>query len=995
MGAGAPKLLLFSCSVLLGCFLTDSSDGLLDNPPYLYLTWLMALLTVHLLLAKASQFARLQLALLGMATECIDPWTGGPQSQALSPDGQYGALASGRCVPPSTSASWSLPRWRAYLAAAVLCYINLLNYMNWFIIPGVLLDVQKYFHISDSHAGLLQTVFIGCLLVSAPVFGYLGDRHSRKATLSFGILLWSGAGLSSSFISYQYSWLFFLSRGVVGAGAASYSTIAPTVLGDLFVKDQRTCVLAVFYIFIPVGSGLGYVLGSVVAELTGNWRWALRIMPCLDALALVLLILLVPDIPRGAAEKQEEVAVEAPRSSWCEDVRYLGRNWSFVFSTLGVTAIAFVTGALGFWAPKFLFEARVVHGLQLPCFQDQCGSQDSLIFGALTVATGIIGVILGAEASRRYKKVNPRAEPLICASSLFATAPCLYLALILASRTLLASYVFLALGELLLSCNWAVVADILLVVAACTTLALGYKGNCFPEKGEPKHRSWSPLVGLTNILLFLADLQCPADWASKLLSAALPQPATQLPVLCLCHRAGWWLLPTDCTAPGERPGPGQAVWQRKEMEAQGSVLLDIQQHFGVKDRGAGLLQSVFICSFMVAAPIFGYLGDRFNRKVILSCGIFFWSAVTFSSSFIPQQYFWLLVLSRGLVGIGEASYSTIAPTIIGDLFTKNTRTLMLSVFYFAIPLGSGLGYITGSSVKQAAGDWHWALRVSPVLGMITGTLILILVPATKRGHADQLGGQLKARTSWLRDMKALIRNRSYVFSSLATSAVSFATGALGMWIPLYLHRAQVVQKTAETCNSPPCGAKDSLIFGAITCFTGFLGVVTGAGATRWCRLRTQRADPLVCAVGMLGSAIFICLIFVAAKTSIVGAYICIFVGETLLFSNWAITADILMYVVIPTRRATAVALQSFTSHLLGDAGSPYLIGFISDLIRQSTKDSPLWEFLSLGYALMLCPFVVVLGGMFFLATALFFLSDRAKAEQQVNQLVIPPASVKV
>ncbi|CAI9162870.1 unnamed protein product [Rangifer tarandus platyrhynchus] len=425
------------------------------------------------------------------------------------------------------------------------------------------------------------------------------------------------------------------------------------------------------------------------------------------------------------------------------------------------------------------------------------------------------------------------------------------------------------------------------------------------------------------------------------------------------------------------------------------VLLDIQQHFGVKDRGAGLLQSVFICSFMVAAPIFGYLGDRFNRKVILSCGIFFWSAVTFSSSFIPQQHFWLLVLSRGLVGIGEASYSTIAPTIIGDLFTKNTRTLMLSVFYFAIPLGSGLGYITGSSVKQAAGDWHWALRVSPILGMITGTLILVLVPATKRGHADQLGGQLKARTSWLRDMKALIRNRSYVFSSLATSAVSFATGALGMWIPLYLHRAQVVQKTAETCSSPPCGAKDSLIFGAITCFTGFLGVVTGAGATRWCRLRTQRADPLVCAVGMLGSAIFICLIFVAAKSSIVGAYICIFVGETLLFSNWAITADILMYVVIPTRRATAVALQSFTSHLLGDAGSPYLIGFISDLIRQSTKDSPLWEFLSLGYALMLCPFVVVLGGMFFLATALFFLSDRAKAEQQVNQLVMPPASVKV
>uniref|UniRef100_G1LL65 SPNS lysolipid transporter 2, sphingosine-1-phosphate n=1 Tax=Ailuropoda melanoleuca TaxID=9646 RepID=G1LL65_AILME len=404
------------------------------------------------------------------------------------------------------------------------------------------------------------------------------------------------------------------------------------------------------------------------------------------------------------------------------------------------------------------------------------------------------------------------------------------------------------------------------------------------------------------------------------------------------------------------------------------VLLDIQEHFGVKDRGAGLLQSVFICTFMVAAPVFGYLGDRFNRKVILSCGIFFWSAVTFSSSFIPQQ-----VRPVGLPSRHPCTPPRPAPSSAGCLTDRS----------------SGLGYITGSSVKQAAGDWHWALRVSPIVGMITGTLILVLVPATKRGHADQLGGQLKVHSSWLRDMKALIRNRSYVFSSLATSAVSFATGALGMWIPLYLHRAQVVQKTADTCSSPPCGAKDSLIFGAITCFTGFLGVVTGAGATRWCRLRTQRADPLVCAVGMLGSAIFICLIFVAAKSSIVGAYICIFVGETLLFSNWAITADILMYVVIPTRRATAVALQSFTSHLLGDAGSPYLIGFISDLIRQSTKDSPLWEFLSLGYALMLCPFVVVLGGVFFLATALSFLSDRAKAEQQVNQLVMRPASVKV
>uniref|UniRef100_A0A8C7KTG4 SPNS lysolipid transporter 2, sphingosine-1-phosphate n=1 Tax=Oncorhynchus kisutch TaxID=8019 RepID=A0A8C7KTG4_ONCKI len=394
------------------------------------------------------------------------------------------------------------------------------------------------------------------------------------------------------------------------------------------------------------------------------------------------------------------------------------------------------------------------------------------------------------------------------------------------------------------------------------------------------------------------------------------------------------------------------------------VLLDIQRHFNVSDSGVGLLQTVFICSFMVAAPIFGYLGDRFNRKIILSCGIFFWSAVTLSSSFITKEYYWLFVLSRGLVGIGESSYSSISPTIIGDLFTNNSRTMMLSVFYLAIPLGSGLGYILGSSAKEAAGDWHWALRVSPVLGMTAGTLILFFVPEPKRGHADQLGGRIKHRTSWLCDMKALAKNRSYVFSSLASAAVSFATGAFGMWIPLYLFRAQVVQKTAEACTKDICSSKDSLIFGAITCVTGLLGVVIGAATTRLCRQKTERADPLVCAVSMLGSAIFVCLIFVVLQ----------------IFSSDLIIS--LQYVVIPTRRATAVAFQGFTSHLLGDAGSPYLIGLISDALQKSYTRSVLWQFLSLGYALMLCPFVIVLGGMFFLATALFFLDDRDKAEKQ-------------
>ncbi|XP_040309491.1 protein spinster homolog 3 isoform X6 [Herpailurus yagouaroundi] len=416
-----------------------------------------------------------------MSAECGEPGPEGPQGPSPGPGGLPGASGLGQCPPRTTSTPWSLPLWRAHAAAAVLCYVNLLNYMHWFIIPGVLLDVQKFFEISDSCAGLLQTVFIGCLLLSAPVFGYLGDRHSRKATLSIGILLWSGAGLSSSFISPQ-------------------------------------------------------------------------VMPCLEAVALVLLIVLVPDPPRGAAEKQEEVATGGPRSSWWEDVRYLGRNWSFVWSTLGVTAIAFVTGALGFWAPTFLFEARVVHGLQRPCLQEPCSSPDSLIFGALTVVTGIIGVVLGAEASRRYKKVNPRAEPLLCAGSLLVAAPCLFLALILAPTTFLASYVS-APGP-------RGAASVLQLGGGCRHPAVR-GGAQVPgdSRGFADHSGPHP-GGRQQPLPYWTGVQHPEGRAPRLLPAGLPQPPAEFPVLCICHCPGRGLLPADGAAPGVGPGPGPGAWHR-------------------------------------------------------------------------------------------------------------------------------------------------------------------------------------------------------------------------------------------------------------------------------------------------------------------------------------------------------------------------------------------------------------------------------------------------
>ncbi|KAJ8412359.1 hypothetical protein AAFF_G00126950 [Aldrovandia affinis] len=410
------------------------------------------------------------------------------------------------------------------------------------------------------------------------------------------------------------------------------------------------------------------------------------------------------------------------------------------------------------------------------------------------------------------------------------------------------------------------------------------------------------------------------------------------------------------------------------------ILLNIQQYFNINDSTSGLLQTVFICSFMLLAPVFGYLGDRYNRKLIMVGGLSVWIVTTLGSSFVSKSYFGVLILMRALVGTGEASYSTIAPTIIGDLFSGTQRTIMISFFYIFIPVGSGLGYIIGASVANATGDWRWALRLNPILGVVGLVLLVFLIPNPPRGASDTQGGVRMENTSYLEDVKYLLKNRSFVWSSLGVTAMAFVTGALAFWTPVFLSRAQVAQGLKPPCDKQPCDTTDSFIFGGVTVVTGILGVFIGTSIARKLRVSMPNADPLICAVGMLTSSPCFFVAIVVAYKSIPATYVFIAVGETLLSLNWAILADILLYVVIPTRRATAEALQIMVCHLLGDAGSPYLLGTISDALSKYNPDTYSWGFRSLEYSMLVCPFVGVLGGLFFLMTALYITEDRKAAQ---------------
>lgn len=178
------------------------------------------------------------------------------------------------------------------------------------------------------------------------------------------------------------------------------------------------------------------------------------------------------------------------------------------------------------------------------------------------------------------------------------------------------------------------------------------------------------------------------------------------------------------------------------------MLNSIQTEFQIGDDLSGLLQTAFVLSYMVCAPIFGYLGDRYSRKWIMILGVALWSGTTLVGSFMGQ-YGWFLTF-RALVGIGEASYSTIAPTIISDMFVDELRSKMLAMFYFAIPVGSGLGYIVGSETAKAFGSWRFALRVTPILGVIA-VLLIFVTREPERGQSE--GSHNMETTSYKEDLK--------------------------------------------------------------------------------------------------------------------------------------------------------------------------------------------------------------------------------------------------
>jgi MFS family permease len=383
-----------------------------------------------------------------------------------------------------------------------------------------------------------------------------------------------------------------------------------------------------------------------------------------------------------------------------------------------------------------------------------------------------------------------------------------------------------------------------------------------------------------------------------------------------------------------------------QLKASGIVTTDFQ---------LGILSPGFVVVYMLAAPAFGYLGDRRSRTRPIAIGVALWSLATMWSGL--SRTYWELFASRAAVGIGEAAYATISPALLADYFPPARRGRIFAIFYMAIPVGAALGYVVGGLVSQAWG-WRAAFFVAGMPGLLLALWVL-RVPDPPRGATEPPAASITAsraeqaaerpgvllalrRTATL--YLQLARQASYALTVLGYAAYTFAVGGLAFWMPTFLERVRAVPVSQATTG-----------FGAIVVVTGFLGTFAGGWLGDHCLRYTRQAYLWVSGIATLLALPLVIACLTSASPSVF--YPTLVVAELLLFMSTGPINSVIVSLVSPAHRASAVALSVLAIHILGDVISPPLIGSVSDHS-------------SLGDGVLLVPVAVAVSGLFWVAAAL-------------------------
>src|SRR5262245_38987658 len=333
---------------------------------------------------------------------------------------------------------------------------------------------------------------------------------------------------------------------------------------------------------------------------------------------------------------------------------------------------------------------------------------------------------------------------------------------------------------------------------------------------------------------------------------------------------------------------------------------------GLAKERMGLLPFAFLISYMLLAPVFGRLGDRYSRWGLVRIGVILWSLASGASGIhwgiAGGAAFWALLATRCFVGIGEAAYGPIAPAMLADLYPVAKRGQVMAWFYLAIPVGGALGYALGEIIKNSMNGvvsdisgWRWAFYLVVPPGMLLG-IWCYLMPEPPRGLQD---APAQRQGTW-EQYRALLAIPSYVLNTLGMTAMTFAIGGLAYWMPAFLEENQVP-------DVGPFGPRT--FFGGITALAGLLATLAGG----WLgdRLRSRFSGSYFLVSGLALMAGFPMVVgFVYSPFPL--AWVFVFLAVFCLFFNTGPTNTILANVTHPSMRASGFAFNILIIHLFGD-----------------------------------------------------------------------------
>ena len=337
------------------------------------------------------------------------------------------------------------------------------------------------------------------------------------------------------------------------------------------------------------------------------------------------------------------------------------------------------------------------------------------------------------------------------------------------------------------------------------------------------------------------------------------------------------------------------------------ILVDL----ALSDTQGGLLQSLFIVTYSLACPVAGWLGDAHGRLRLAAAGVFVWSLATVGSGLAPT--YGLLLLARAIIGVGEASYAVVTPSLLADCYPPDRRARALSVFYAAIPIGTAVGYAVGGFIGDVHG-WRAAFLVAGAPGAALAFLLLLL-REPERGALDAGRERVPLRLSV--SVRALAGRRSYLVNTVAQIIYTFAMGGLATWMPTYFVRERGLTL-----------ASASITFGLILVVAGFAGTLLGGRMTSAVAKRSRGADFTVSGWSLVASLPFTLVAVLAEPPAVF--WPAMFVTLLLLFVNIGPLNAAMANVLPAELRARGFAVSTMALHLLGEALSPFLIGAASE-----------------------------------------------------------------